>query len=386
MAAKNNGGRPGAVAAGPGADRSYIRATHGQYSPDRATDQLPRRQFVLRSIAELTETITAPSWLVRGILEADTLAVLYGDPAAGKSFLALDLALSVATGRGWRGHEVAGGPVIYLAGEGHHGLARRARAWSIARAQPLVGAPAYISGRPALLSDELGATEVTAAIDALHAEHGPPRLIVVDTLARHNGGDESSTRDMSALVDQVDAIRRHYGCAVLLVHHVGHADKTRARGSIALRAAVDSEYRITREEGGTICLAVTKMKDAPAPEPMAFRLRGVELPIVDGYGSAVLDPIDYTPPRQSTAPRGERQRQALDVLVDLTARAGELREEAGLPPEGAMVMVGDWLTACREQGMDRRRIPAARDSLERAGHIIIDGAVVRLARGHKCPV
>jgi RecA-family ATPase len=58
----------------------------------------------------------------------DGLVVLYGDPAAGKSFLALDWGLSVATGVPALGHEVKKGEVVYIYGEGIRGLRQRAEA------------------------------------------------------------------------------------------------------------------------------------------------------------------------------------------------------------------------------------------------------------------
>ena len=74
-----------------------------------------------------------PEMLVGHVLECGTLAELYGDSNTGKSFVALDLAFSVATGCQWHGEAVRQGGVLYFAGEGERGLSRRARAWEIAR-------------------------------------------------------------------------------------------------------------------------------------------------------------------------------------------------------------------------------------------------------------
>ncbi|HYW80506.1 MAG TPA: AAA family ATPase, partial [Thermoguttaceae bacterium] len=66
-----------------------------------------------------------PEWLLRGVLERDTFALVFGDPGCGKSFLAIDWACRIATGTPWRGHAVQGGPVVYIAGEGQQGFGRR---------------------------------------------------------------------------------------------------------------------------------------------------------------------------------------------------------------------------------------------------------------------
>ena len=70
-----------------------------------------------------------PESLVEGVLDADTLAVLYGRAGVGKSFVALDLALSVATGTRWQGHEVRRGRVLYVVAEGASGTGARLDAW-----------------------------------------------------------------------------------------------------------------------------------------------------------------------------------------------------------------------------------------------------------------
>src|SRR5690625_1661515 len=67
----------------------------------------------------------APEWIIRGRVEANSLAMIFGDPACGKSFLAVDWACSVATGKDYHGHTVQQAPVIFIAGEGLNGIARR---------------------------------------------------------------------------------------------------------------------------------------------------------------------------------------------------------------------------------------------------------------------
>jgi RecA-family ATPase len=83
----------------------------------------PKKVFRLTRIGELS--YKEPVYLVADFVETECLAMLFGDPACGKSFIAVDLALSVATGAGFHGREVLAGPVVYLAGEGHNGLMRR---------------------------------------------------------------------------------------------------------------------------------------------------------------------------------------------------------------------------------------------------------------------
>jgi hypothetical protein len=72
-----------------------------------------------------------PEYLIDGLIESSSLVQMFGDPGAGKSFLALDVAACVATGKAFHGLEVKQGPVIYVAGEGYNGIRRRLTGWEI---------------------------------------------------------------------------------------------------------------------------------------------------------------------------------------------------------------------------------------------------------------
>ena len=233
-----------------------------------------------------------PQWLVDDLLEESSLALFFGDPGCGKSFLAIDLASSVATGFPFHDRETRQGSVFYIAGEGHGGLARRFAAWEQGNGIGLDGQPLFVSERAANLYDAESARAVADAIDVLAAQNGMPRLIVVDTLARSfGGGDENSTKDMNAFVAGMDDLKARYPQAtILLVHHTGHAEKGRARGSMALKGALDAEYKVTKI-GDAITLTNDKMKEAATPAPIGFQTVEVTLGYYrDGkpYGSIYL--------------------------------------------------------------------------------------------------
>ncbi len=260
-----------------------------------------------------------PEWLVRDYLEADTLAVAFGDPASGKSFMGIGMGCCIATGVDFYGLPVKQGPVIYIAGEGRNGIARRLKAWEIRNGLDISTAPFFISTGPAALCDPGSTTQVLTAVDQVGKDN-PLKLVVIDTLARNFGpGDENSAKDMSAAIQAMDAIRVKHRCTVLIVHHTGHGDKTRERGSIALRGGLDASYQLDKDESGIVRLTPRKMKEAELPEPMAFKIRTVELGFQDDDGrdvtSAVLDRVDYEPPPNPTkSGRGKWQRVARSSL------------------------------------------------------------------------
>ena len=236
--------------------------------------------------------VSSPKWIVEDYLEENSIAEIFGDPASGKTFIALDLAASVATGKPWKGKEVKKGVVFYIAGEGHNGLSRHLKAWC--EHHKLVLEDLYISKQPAQFMDENHAKQVAEAIRDLSITHGNPALVVIDTLARNFGdGDENKTQDMNKFIFSIDTyIRIPFSCCILIVHHTGHNDKERARGAMALKGALDAEYCV-KKKNELISMSATKMKDAELPPSISLHLIPVSIGIVDHKGrdikSAVLE-------------------------------------------------------------------------------------------------
>jgi nucleotide-binding universal stress UspA family protein len=229
------------------------------------------------------------------------------------------------------------GSVFYIAGEGHNGFARRAAAWSSDRGVSLKGLPFFKSSRSIVLTDEASVEEMLAVVDEMVQEHGEPQMIVIDTLARAMGAaDENSTKEMGAAIRAVDDIREAYDCTVLAVHHTGHGNKDRARGSSALLGAVDAEFMVDKWSGSDDPLAkievkFTKMKDAKLPDPMNFIHHEVELIGADlePTQSVVLWPIDDGRPKGG-GPRltGHKKRfmDALDEAKDTGSNGAEVQK------------------------------------------------------------
>ena len=123
--------------------------------------------------------LRAPEWLVDGLVGENALVELFGKPGAGKSFLALDLAMSVATGEQWLGQTTKQGDVVYVYAEGTTGLKYRAAAWQASRGMGDV--PIRFLARPLDVGDNAVRSEF---VKAIRDEEQVPRLIVIDTLAR----------------------------------------------------------------------------------------------------------------------------------------------------------------------------------------------------------
>lgn len=333
------------------------------------------------------------SWLVRNYVEADSLALLFGDPGCGKSFAAIDLACCVATGMPWHGNRTMPGAVFYIAGEGQNGLARRFAAWEKHKEVALSGAPLFVSQRPAQLCDAASAENVSNAVDELACETGQrPALIVIDTLARNLGGaDENSAKDMSAFIANLDGyLRAKWRATVLVVHHSGHADKSRARGSTALKGALDAEYSLTKDNAGVVRFEATKMKDAEQPAPIAFTMEPVTLDGVfdeDGVpvNSVALSGVCYVPPtKRGKVGRGKNQTFALSVLATLIDEHRERLCASGHNPKAARVKLDEWRDRLSADGLNRKRFFELRNKLKDAGLIAIEfGDYVRPAEDER---
>lgn len=243
--------------------------TNGQSQNAEIIDHPKKSETLNFKILHATDVLAKlgpVDWQIEDFLEKDSTGLIFGEPGSFKSFIALDMGFHVAAGKCWHGREVQQGPVIYLAGEGHNGLARRLAAWSSHHSIKFDDLPLYISETAASLCDPNSVMDVVLAVKSIAVKFGSPAMIIIDTLARNFGpGDENSTTDMSRFIDHVDSALRHeFGATVCLVHHSGHSHKERARGSAALKAGLDFEYRVEKLKGSfTVSLTNTKMKNAP---------------------------------------------------------------------------------------------------------------------------
>jgi copper chaperone CopZ len=302
--------------------------------------------------------LTQIKWIVDDYIEADSLAQVFGDPGGGKSFVAIDLACCVATGKPWHGHDVKQGSVFYIAGEGHNGLARRLKAWQIGNGTTLANVPLYKSHRAAQLYDATEAAVVAESIKQLSAEANCiPSMIVIDTLARNHGGDENSTQDMNAFIQHLDVyLRQPWKCCVMVVHHSGVADKDRSRGSTALKGALDAEYKCQLDSGTkTIAFESKKMKDAEMPSPKNFQITQVDLPINNKNGmpvkGAYLTAVDISglvSQVQKKTYLSPNQKQVMECLVML---------EVSLHQNQQLRAVGydEWRDSAKEHGVKNNR-------------------------------
>ncbi len=335
---------------------------------------IDRALFPLQRLSELS--LEEDEWLVDRLFQADSLALVYGKPGVGKSFWVLDVALSIATGKSFNGHITKGGPVIYLAGEGRKGILKRSIAWGMHHGVDVANSPFFLAGRPFDLIDASSVGAVLEAVD-YHTHGIAPKVVVIDTLARNFGvGDENKTSDMGAVIRNADIIRTKYNCLVVIVHHSGHGEGDRARGSSSLKAAMDFEYNVSQDEQSEILTVKnTRMKDGQRPKDMHYKLEDVDLGRSYSWGeamtSAVLIPQSLEK-KPHEAPMGKKQKETLRMIenaIDEKRRSnharGEYSEPVGLTNK-------EYSERCRLAGMDKSNAYNLKKSLIERKKIVED--------------
>lgn len=314
--------------------------------PLHGIEKLPkaiRRRLQPYRLHEL-EKLPKREFLVKGILDRHGMSVMYGDSNSGKTFTAVDLALRVAHGWEWCDKRIKQGAVLYIAAEGGLGLHERLMAFSL-RYTSENEPPFYLL--PAAVDFCKEVKDAAEVIDEAN-KLGQVELIVVDTLARAmSGGNENSPDDMGAFIKNCDLIRERTNAHVMIIHHAGKDSSKGGRGHSSLRAAVDTEIEVTKDESGIVTAEIKKQRDGRTGDKFSFILESVKLgddEDGDPITSCVLSPTDETPAAKKRKLSPQYQR-AFSVLTDLMAERGE----TGIPKKDmrttTFVRTGDFREA-----------------------------------------
>lgn len=216
-----------------------------------------------------------PPWLIDRLWASQAVGLIGGAPKSCKSWLALEMALSVASGRPCLGcFEVMGtGPVLLYAAEDSPRQVR-ARLQGLARARQaeFETLAVHLILEPRL---RLDVPQDQRRLEAAIREHRP-KLLVLDPFVRLHRLDENSAAEVSALLADLRAWQREFGVAIVLVHHTrkgnanGDAGGQALRGSSDLHAWGDSNLYI-RRSGDELALSM-EHRWARSGQPLALRL------------------------------------------------------------------------------------------------------------------
>ena len=299
-------------------------------------------------VAELASDELAERWLVEELWCAHAVGVIGGAPKCAKTWLGLDLALSVATGTPCLGKYAVPepGPVlIYLAEDALPAVRERIEGMAWHRGLDLDQVEVHVITAPVLrLDHDRDRRRLWETIRRLR-----PRLLVLDPLVRLHGIDENHAGDVAELLGYFRSLQRELGLSVVLVHHTrknageGVAAGLGLRGSGDIHAFGDSNLYLRRTEQHLILSS--EHRAAPASAPVYLELvatdaapthleviaapddangRGLEQQVLDLLAQGAV--LTRTRLREALAVNNERLGTALESLE----RAGR----AGRTPQG----------------------------------------------------
>lgn len=297
-------------------------------------------------IAEIPRESRAQPWLVEQLWGASSVGVIGGAPKCSKTWLGLDLALSVATGTACLGRYAVPqpGPVlVYLAEDALPIVRQRVEGMARHRSLALERVEMYVITAPTLRLDRDPHRRQLQET----AQRLKPRLLLLDPLVRLHGIDENSAGEVAGLLAYIRQLQRQLDLSVILVHHTrknaaGVAAGQSLRGSGDLHAFGDSNLYLRRVKDRL--LLVSEHRAAPASPPVYLDLVATD---ADTTHLEVVSPVHDPPPpnlpeqvlallaggavltraklRDTLAVKNERLGQALESLE----RAGRLRRTQG---------------------------------------------------------
>lgn len=219
-------------------------------APDAAGSAAP---MFIRARDLFSMTFPATPWLVQGLITEKGVAAVLAEPKSTKTWLALELALSVASGTaalGKYGCPKAIPTAYFFAEDQAQAVKVRLAALSAGRGMRPEDLTSNLHIQPRGQTLDILKDEDVARIIASCRAIGGIGLLVLDPLRDIQTGKENDSDDMSAVFKRLKLIGTLLDCTVLVVHHAKRANKDKpqdegrpgsdARGSSAIEGALDA--------------------------------------------------------------------------------------------------------------------------------------------------
>jgi hypothetical protein len=215
-------------------------------------------------------------WLIEGLWSDQAVGVLGGEPKCCKSFCALDIAVSVASGTACLGRyqpAQTGRVLVYAAEDQEHVVRERLAGICAARGIDFTEALEVIAiTEPSVRLDvRTHREQLTETVEKVE-----PKLVVLDPFVRLHRCNENDVQEVAPMLSYLRNLQRRFHCAVLLVHHArkgGHSRGGQAlRGSSELHAVGDSNLYL-RRKGDRLLLSI-EHRAAPSVDDVPVGLRG----------------------------------------------------------------------------------------------------------------
>ena len=329
--------------------------------------------------------------LVEGLIAVGDIAVFYGAAKTGKSFLTVDLALSLSNGDVWFDRSTRHAKVLYWAGEDFKGLIARRTACMCQKGgrgvfsicdDPLSLTHSQATDSLDLLANILRYQLAPSRVEEPNKYESLPPVLIIDTWAMLTASmDENSGKDMSAAMAALRQLQmRVFNLTIIIIHHGGKDGSRGMRGHSSLLAAVDVAIEVDRSSKGLGRWTVRSARRNPTGATGQFRLKQVSLPAgelsVAGaeLETCILEEIDGV---GEDIKLSDKAMQALDRLKSLEGgNAGKPCEAA---PHGVAVKAAFFKAHLKETIFDQPSDDARRKAADRAVKQLIDaGKIGRL--------
>lgn len=354
------------LAAGGTSDELAALAALVPFYGAETADEAPEPQKPGRRLLTPAECVDSPSrgYVLKGALAPGDVAIIFGEPGAGKSILTPHVAYAVAQGRVVFDRRVKSGPVIYVAAEDPHGMMQRIKAHHLTHGD----APGFhLLVKGADLRDPDGQDRAALLADCRRLQ---PALVVVDTLkAAFSGLDENTSEDMGIVIDFARDIAAT-GAAVILVHHSPKGGDT-PRGHSSLNGDADMTIRVAIEEANRVTGTFLKNRNGPSGTRLSFTIHPVELGL-DDDGEQVTapvaredDPAEKRPARIHLSPTEMR---AKGFLSDVTFRHGKPLPEDGWHPKMLGITEEQWQDECEQRRLSSAETDVLRKKVFRRAY------------------
>ena len=262
--------------------------------------------------AEIEAMPRGESWLIESLWSRTAVGVVGGTAKLGKTWVGLDMAVSVASATPCLGRFVVDHPgdaLVYLAEDALPDVRGRIDALCRHRKIAIEALPLHVVTAPSLRLDLAADRErLTATLARIR-----PRLLLLDPLVRIHRLDENSAQDIAGLLGFLRELNRAFELAVVLVHHAGKKRRKSPgqalRGSSDIFAWTDSSLFLARRQSEILLTA--EHRAAPSPDPMIL-----ELVTGDDGGIPHIEIRDHAPQTTPDANPGSLANALLEVLDD----------------------------------------------------------------------
>jgi hypothetical protein len=227
-------------------------------------DTQPKQSTRLVAFADIASE-PPQEWLIEHVIPPTGVGMIYGASYVGKTFVAVDMALSVLNGLpDWFGNNIQQlGPIVFVLMEGEYVFPQCVKAWLAAHPGTSTDGLYVMRYHPLDLSS---ASSVAAlAVDCVQVD---PYLVFIDTQALATPGvDENSNTDMGKVMSNLKMLSRAVQCPIITVHHAGKDTAKGVRGASAQHAALDFLVHVKPGE-----LKVEKVKGYRPSDWLNFEL------------------------------------------------------------------------------------------------------------------